>query len=80
MSRTRQDAVNPPYTFKPVSRTDLPQLEMWLQAPEIVTWWGDPTEQAELLRSDIDDPRMQMELVLFQGRPFAYIQTYEVHA
>jgi aminoglycoside 6'-N-acetyltransferase len=80
MSRTRQDAVNPPYTFKPVSKTDLPQLEMWLQAPEIVTWWGDPTEQAELLRSDIDDPRMQMELVLFQGRPFAYIQTYEVHA
>jgi aminoglycoside 6'-N-acetyltransferase len=72
--------VNPPYTFRPVSETDLPQLEKWLQAPETVTWWGDPTEQAELLRSDIDDPRMQMELVLYQGRPFAYIQTYEVHA
>jgi len=28
---------------------------------------GRSTEQAELLRSDIDDPRMQMELVLFQG-------------
>jgi aminoglycoside 6'-N-acetyltransferase len=51
-----------------------------LKAPEIVAWWGDPVEQAQLLRTDIDDPRMQMELVLFKGRPFAYAQNYEVHA
>jgi aminoglycoside 6'-N-acetyltransferase len=71
---------SPPYTFKPVTKSDLPQLEVWLQAPEIVTWWGDPVEQAELLRTDIDEPRMQMELVLFKGQPFAYVQSYEVHA
>jgi aminoglycoside 6'-N-acetyltransferase len=70
----------PLYTFKPVTKSDLPQLEIWLQAPEIVTWWGDPAEQAELLRADIDEPRMQMELILFKGRPFAYAQSYEVHA
>jgi aminoglycoside 6'-N-acetyltransferase len=74
------DAVSPPYTFQPVTQGDLPQLEVWLQGPEIVTWWGDPVEQAELLRSDVDEPRMQMELVLFNGRPFAYVQSYEVHA
>jgi aminoglycoside 6'-N-acetyltransferase len=72
--------MSPPYTFKPVTRSDLLQLEVWLQAPEIVTWWGDPIEQAELLRIDLDDPRMQMELVLFKGQPFAYMQSYEVHA
>ena len=72
--------MSPPYVFKPVSKTDLPQLEVWLQGPEIKAWWGDPIEQAELLRADIEDPRMQMELVFFQGRPFAYIQTYEAHA
>jgi RimJ/RimL family protein N-acetyltransferase len=68
------------YTFEPVTKSDLPQLAVWLQAPEVVTWWGDPIEQAELLRTDIDEPRMQMELVLFKGRPFAYVQSYEVHA
>jgi aminoglycoside 6'-N-acetyltransferase len=74
------NAMSPPYTFKPVIRSDLLQLEVWLQAPEIVTWWGDPIEQADMLRIDLDDPRMQMELVLFKGQPFAYVQSYEVHA
>ena len=72
--------MSPPYTFQPVTQSDLPQLEVWLQGPEIVAWWGDPVEQAELLRSDIVEPRMQMELVLYNGKPFAYVQSYEVHA
>ena len=72
--------MSPQYTFQPVTQSDLPLLEVWLQGPEIVTWWGDPVEQAELLRSDIAEPRMHMELVLFNGQPFAYVQSYEVHA
>jgi hypothetical protein len=63
------NAMGAPYTFQPVTQIDLPQLEVWLQAPETIIWWGDPVEQAELLRSDIDEPRMQMELVLFDGQP-----------
>jgi aminoglycoside 6'-N-acetyltransferase len=58
---------NPSYTFRPAAKSDLPLLEDWLQAPEVVAWWGDPLEQAELLRADLDEPRMQMELVLYQG-------------
>jgi aminoglycoside 6'-N-acetyltransferase len=69
-----------PYTFKPVTQSHLPLLEAWLHAPELVAWWGDPVEQAQLLRTDIDEPRMRTELVLFKGRAFAYVQTYEVHA
>ena len=72
--------MNPLYTFQPVTQSDLPRLQVWLQGPEIVRWWGDPVEQAELLRSDIDEPRMKMELVLFNGKPLAYAQSYEVHA
>jgi aminoglycoside 6'-N-acetyltransferase len=74
------NAMSPPYTFRLVARSDLLRLDVWLQAPEIVSWWGEPAEQAELLRTDIDDPRMQMELVLYKGQPFAYLQSYEVHA
>ncbi|HEY4968270.1 MAG TPA: hypothetical protein VII35_00100 [Steroidobacteraceae bacterium] len=50
-----------PYTFTPVIESDLPLLEAWLHAPELVAWWGDPVEQAQLLRTDIDEPRMRME-------------------
>jgi aminoglycoside 6'-N-acetyltransferase len=46
------------YTFRPVTRQDLPLLQQWLQAPEVVRWWGDPDEQAALLREDLDNPGM----------------------
>jgi aminoglycoside 6'-N-acetyltransferase len=69
-----------PYTFTAVTASDLPLLESWLHAPELVAWWGDPVAQAQLLRTDIDEPRMRMQLVLFEGRAFAYAQSYEVHA
>jgi aminoglycoside 6'-N-acetyltransferase len=72
--------VSLPYTFTPVTQSDLPLLEAWLHTPELVAWWGDPLEQAQLLRTDINEPRMRMELVLFKGRAFAYAQSYEVHA
>jgi aminoglycoside 6'-N-acetyltransferase len=48
--------------------------------PEVVRWWGPAAQQADLLEEDLDDPRMVMRLVLYDGRPFAYVQDYEVHA
>src|SRR5258708_7151654 len=68
------------YTFRPATRQDLPLLQRWLRAPEVVPWWGDPEEQAALLRDDLDEPSMVMRIVCFEGRPFAYAQDYEVHA
>jgi aminoglycoside 6'-N-acetyltransferase len=32
-----------------------------------------------LLRQDMDEPRMVMRIVSFEGRPFAYAQDYAVH-
>jgi aminoglycoside 6'-N-acetyltransferase len=45
-----------------------------------VRWWGDPEEQAALLREDLDEPHMVMRIVSYEGRPFAYVQDYDVHA
>ncbi len=67
------------YTFRPATHDDLPLLEHWLRTPEVVRWWGDPDEQAALLRDDLDEPRMVMRIVSFRGRPFAYAQHYGVH-
>jgi aminoglycoside 6'-N-acetyltransferase len=68
------------YTFRPASRADLPLLSRWLRTPEVARWWGDPGEQAALLKQDLGEPRMVMRMVAFRGRPFAYAQDYPVHA
>lgn len=68
------------YTFLPATAEDLPRLRAWLQTPQVVRWWGDPAEQFHLLEEDLNDPRMVMWIVLFEGRPFAYVQDYAVHS
>jgi aminoglycoside 6'-N-acetyltransferase len=67
------------YSFRDATHADLPLLRRWLATPEAVRWWGDPDEQAALLRDDLDEPRMRMRIVSCDGRPFAYAQDYEVH-
>lgn len=68
------------YSFRPATEDDLPRLRRWLHAPEVRRWWGNPDEQFTLLREDLNEPRMTMRIVSFNGRPFAYAQDYEVHA
>jgi aminoglycoside 6'-N-acetyltransferase len=63
-----------------VSSDDLPRLRRWLNALEVRRWWGEPDEQFELLRADLNEPLMTMRIVSFGGRPFAYAQDYDVHA
>jgi aminoglycoside 6'-N-acetyltransferase len=68
------------YSFRPATTDDLPRLRRWLRTPEVKRWWGIPSEQYELLRADLNEPRMTMRIVLFDGKPFAYAQDYQVHA
>jgi aminoglycoside 6'-N-acetyltransferase len=68
------------YAFRPATTGDLPRLRRWLHAPQVVRWWGNPSEQFDLLRADLSEPLMSMHIVSFNGRPFAYAQDYEVHA
>ena len=68
------------YSFRPVTAKDLPRLRRWLNAPEVERWWGDPIEQFELLRADLNEPLMTMRIVSLGRRPFAYAQDYDVHS
>jgi len=68
------------YAFRPAAHSDLPLLRRWLSTPEVVRWWGDPEEEFTLLQEDLEDPRMVMRIVCFEGRPFAYAQDYEVYS
>jgi aminoglycoside 6'-N-acetyltransferase len=67
------------YVFRQCVKEDLAMLDIWLRAPEVVRWWGNPEEQARLLEEDLDEPGMTMRIVSFHGRPFAYAQHYAVH-
>jgi aminoglycoside 6'-N-acetyltransferase len=69
----------PAYSFRAAIREDLPMLRRWLRTSEIVRWWGNPEEEAALLESDLDEPRMRMWIVSFKTQPFAYAQDYAVH-
>jgi aminoglycoside 6'-N-acetyltransferase len=68
------------YSLRLARTDDLPRLRRWLHAPEVKRWWGRPSEQFVLLREDLNEPRMRMRIVSFNGRAFAYAQDYEVHA
>jgi len=66
------------YALRPASANDLPMLRRWLETPECVRWWGDPDAQYALLEEDLSNPRMRMRLVCLDGRPFAYVQDYDI--
>jgi aminoglycoside 6'-N-acetyltransferase len=34
------------YTFRPLSRSDLPLVARWLATPQVIAWWGDPGGQS----------------------------------
>jgi aminoglycoside 6'-N-acetyltransferase len=68
------------YSFRPVTATDLSLLRRWLYVPEVKRWWGEPREQFGLLRADLNEPRMTMRIISFNGWPLAYAQDYEVHS
>ena len=68
-----------PYTFRAMTRADLPMVRRWLQTPAARRWWGEPMREEASLREDLDEPAMTMLIVSHDGEPFAYAQHYAVH-
>jgi aminoglycoside 6'-N-acetyltransferase len=68
------------YQFRPMTPADLPMVRRWLKAPHVVEWWGDPDEQFELVRGDLENPDMAQFIVAADGRPFGYLQSYNLAA
>ena len=68
------------YGFRPVGKADLPMLRAWLETAHVRRWWADPEQQESLVAAHLDDPAVDPYVVSVDGRPFAYIQTYDPHA
>jgi aminoglycoside 6'-N-acetyltransferase len=67
-----------PYVLHPMTEDHLPMVRRWLETPEVVRWWGDPEEQYDLVRGDLDHPDMDQFIVAAEHRLFGYIQCYRL--
>jgi aminoglycoside 6'-N-acetyltransferase len=67
-----------PYVFRPMTAADLPLVLRWLQQPHVMQWWGDTHEQFELVSGDLEVEAMDQFIVAVDGRPFGYIQCYDL--
>jgi len=56
---------------------DLPLVRHWLGEPHVVRWWGEPDQQFDLVKGDLDEPAMDQFIVTRDGRPFGYLQCYD---
>jgi aminoglycoside 6'-N-acetyltransferase len=70
--------VSADYEFISMTSVDLPLIRRWLETPHVSQWWHDPAEQFELVSGDLDHPDMAQYIVASDGRPFAYLQCYNL--
>jgi aminoglycoside 6'-N-acetyltransferase len=70
----------PEYVFRPMVVADLPLIRQWLARPHVREWWGDPSEQYELVSGDLDEPAMDQFIVSAGSNDFGYLQCYELTA
>ena len=61
-----------------MTAADLPLVLRWLQQPHVMQWWGDTHEQFELVSGDLEVEAMDQFIVAVDGRPFGYIQCYDL--
>jgi aminoglycoside 6'-N-acetyltransferase len=55
---------------------DVDLLESWRRQPHVREWWADPDADDP---DDLADPHVTVMIVECDGKPFAYMQDYDVH-
>lgn len=64
------------FSFRVLTKADVPLVQTWLAEPHVAEWWDDPDE----IFAAIEDPDTRLWIVALDGRPFAYLQDYDPHA
>jgi aminoglycoside 6'-N-acetyltransferase len=68
------------YTFRSLTKADLPLMRRWLQTAHVKTWWPDAEKQAALMLRDMENPLINMQVVGLNDYPFAYIHDHDARA
>lgn len=69
----------PAYDFRSVTPADLPLLAAWLDQPHWREWWGDKAGALAEIREAMDSVETEPLIVELNGRPIAYLQSYDPH-
>ena len=75
---SRRSPAGAGYTFNAVGEAHFAMLGHWRSMLHVRRWWGSPAVEQE--EEQLTDPNMAMWIVEFEGRPFAFVQDYDVHA
>ncbi len=67
------------YDFRPVTEKDLPMIAGWLAEPHVAQWWDDPETEIAGIRESIDSISVEPLIVELDGKPIAYLQSYDPH-
>ena len=67
------------YDFRPVTEKDLPMIAGWLAEPHVAEWWNDPETEIAEIRYHIDSISVEPLIVELDGKPIAYLQSYDPH-
>jgi aminoglycoside 6'-N-acetyltransferase len=67
------------YDFRPVTKKDLPMIAAWLAEPHVAEWWDDPETEIAQIREHIDSISVEPLIVELDGKPIAYLQSYDPH-
>jgi len=67
------------YDFRPVTEKDLPMIAGWLAEPHVAQWWNDPETEIAEIRDHIDSISVEPLIVELDGKPIAYLQSYDPH-
>ena len=70
----------PDYVFRPMTTGDLPLVRRWLAEPHVLQWWGDPSEQYDLVSGDLSEPAMDQFIgepgMIERGHGSAFIRAF----
>lgn len=69
----------PAYDFRGVTKKDAALLRGWLSSPHITAWRAEPELELAKILSHIDSISVEPIIVELNGKPIAYIETYDPH-
>jgi aminoglycoside 6'-N-acetyltransferase len=74
-----KDSDAPTYDFRAVTKADLPMLAAWLAEPHVAEWWDEGPEELRGIIEAMDSVETEPLIVELDGRPIAYVQSYDPH-
>lgn len=66
-------------TFRSVTRKDEAQLKRWVASPHWQEWWDAPDKAVAEIMGHLDSDSVEPMIAELDGRPVAYVQTYDPH-